>query len=101
MIPNFIEILKEFTSATIPLASQPVLDSTDGPRKKKSKAEAIYVKHPVNDDECSFCTMFRAPGSCTLVEGVISPNGHCKYFEYGKSAALDLIVERVQCLKIK
>jgi hypothetical protein len=78
---SFIDLLKEFTSATLPLASQPVLESSDGPRKKKSKAEAIYVKHPVNGDECGDCTMFRAPGNCTQVEGTISPNGHCKYFE--------------------
>jgi hypothetical protein len=83
---NLVDILKEFTSTTLPLASQPVLESSDGPRKKKSKAEAIYVKHPVNGDECGDCTMFRAPGNCTAVEGTISPNGHCKYFERSENA---------------
>lgn len=79
---------KEITAGTYGLQNQPVLDS-EGEKPKASKAVANYVNHPVNDRTCSECTMFRAPGSCTAVEGSISPNGHCKYWEE-KSGKADL-----------
>lgn len=69
------------------VGNAPVLDSSDIPGKS-SKAVANYVNHPVNGHECGECTMFRAPGSCTAVEGVISPNGHCKYWELDKKHAV-------------
>lgn len=68
------------------VGNAPVLDSSDIPGKS-SKATANYVKHPVNGHQCGECTMFRAPGSCTAVEGDISPNGHCKYWEFDEKHA--------------
>lgn len=46
-----------------------------------TKGEADYVNHPVAGRRCADCSMFRPPRSCTLVEGNISPSGHCKYWE--------------------
>jgi HK97 family phage portal protein len=47
-----------------------------------SKDQADYTDDgPVEDERCRHCTMFRAPDSCTLVEGDIHPGGHCRFFE--------------------
>jgi hypothetical protein len=50
--------------------------------------EAGYVDHPVNGEQCSGCTMFRHPASCSLVKGEIAADGHCEYFD----AATDPLV---------
>jgi hypothetical protein len=42
---------------------------------------AHYVPHPVWGNECSWCIHFLSPSSCEIVQGTISPHGHCKYFE--------------------
>ena len=47
----------------------------------KSKSEARYRDSPHLLDRCSKCSMFRKPGSCTLVQGKISPHGWCRYFK--------------------
>jgi hypothetical protein len=44
------------------------------------KETAHYVPHPVFGNECSWCIHFSAPASCQIVEGTISPHGHCKFF---------------------
>lgn len=49
-----------------------------------SKEYAQYQPHPKGEQQCSLCTMFRAPESCTLVDGKISPKGWCRYFEAKK-----------------
>lgn len=41
---------------------------------------AHYVPHPVFGNECSWCVHFVSPSSCQIVEGTISPHGHCKFF---------------------
>ena len=50
--------------------------------EKDTKREARYVdRYPVEEDRCRHCTMFRPPHGCTSVQGTISQDGHCKYFE--------------------
>lgn len=49
--------------------------------KTISKTKADYVDHPVDGERCDGCSMFRTPDKCTLVEGVIAENGHCRYWE--------------------
>jgi len=47
-----------------------------------SKSDACYVDAwPSDEERCQLCTMFRQPMECTLVEGDISPEGHCKHFD--------------------
>ena len=46
---------------------------------KVSKADANY-RAPVDRKQCHTCTMFVAPDRCTKVMGLISPNGHCKFY---------------------
>jgi hypothetical protein len=44
-----------------------------------TKKEAQYVEQS-KLQKCKDCSMFRKPDKCTLVEGEIYPNGHCKYW---------------------
>jgi hypothetical protein len=47
-----------------------------------SQDEADYTDDgPVVVERCHYCTMFREPDACTLVEGDIHPGGHCRYFQ--------------------
>ena len=50
-------------------------------QQKMSQAEADYQDHPKNGLVCAACTLFRAPRSCQIVQGDISPNGWCKFFD--------------------
>lgn len=47
---------------------------------KMAPAGAAYQDTPKGDQQCSNCSLFQAPGSCQLVDGVISPSGWCKYW---------------------
>jgi hypothetical protein len=48
---------------------------------KMSQAAAQYQDHPRGGLSCVGCTLFRRPRSCQVVEGDISPNGWCKFFD--------------------
>ena len=51
-------------------------------RKAVSQSDAGYVDDsPKEDEQCDGCSMFREPGSCTLVDGDISPDGWCRHWE--------------------
>ena len=47
---------------------------------KVSQSAAAYQNGPNNGQSCAGCTHFRAPSSCELVDGAISPQGWCKFF---------------------
>jgi hypothetical protein len=49
-------------------------------QQKMSQAEAAYQDRPKNLG-CAACTLFRPPRSCEVVEGDISLNGWCKFFD--------------------
>jgi len=38
-----------------------------------------YQDTPKGDQECSNCSLFQEPNSCTPVDGEISPKGRCKF----------------------
>ena len=48
---------------------------------KLSQTEAEYQSQPKNGLTCAACSLFRKPSSCEVVEGDISPNGWCKFFD--------------------
>lgn len=48
---------------------------------KVTKAAAHYQSFPHQHKRCSYCTMFRAPGECTKVQGEISRHGYCRFFD--------------------
>ena len=41
---------------------------------------AGYQDKPNGDKRCAGCRFFKAPKSCQLVQGDISPDGWCKFF---------------------
>jgi High potential iron-sulfur protein len=47
---------------------------------KMSQASVQYQDTPKGDQQCSNCSLFQAPNSCTLVDGNISPSGWCKFW---------------------
>jgi hypothetical protein len=54
--------------------------------QKTSKENALYQDKPNNGLQCSACKFFIPPqagaktGTCKFVEGEISPNGWCMFF---------------------
>ncbi|MGH7055577.1 MAG: hypothetical protein ACREFK_05085 [Stellaceae bacterium] len=48
-----------------------------------SKAAADYQDHPQGHFNCAICAQFRPPHACLIVEGRISPNGWCRFFDLG------------------
>jgi hypothetical protein len=42
-----------------------------------TKAQYKYVAVTLKKQKCSNCALFKAPSSCVLVKGKISPNGYC------------------------
>jgi hypothetical protein len=45
------------------------------------KAFALYQDRPNGRERCGRCRHFRAPDGCEIVDGRISPQGWCRYFE--------------------
>jgi len=50
-------------------------------QQKMSHADAEYQDRPKNGLTCAACSLFRRPRSGEVVEGDISPNGWCKFFD--------------------
>ena len=50
-------------------------------QRKILQADAEYQDRPKNGLTCAACSLFRKPRSCEVVEGDISPNGWCKFFD--------------------
>ncbi len=47
---------------------------------KMKQAAVAYQDSPKGDQQCSNCSLFQEPNSCTLVDGDISPTGWCKFW---------------------
>jgi len=47
---------------------------------KMAPTAASYQESPKGDQQCDNCSLFRAPNSCQLVDGTISPTGWCKFW---------------------
>ena len=47
---------------------------------KMTQKGAGYQATPKDVQKCANCALFKAPDSCTLVEGSISPDGWCRFF---------------------
>jgi len=58
-------------AAIVPVAAQQTM----------SQAQAQYQTRPKNGLSCAACALFRPPRSCVVVQGEISPNGWCKFFD--------------------
>jgi hypothetical protein len=51
------------------------------PTQPVSKEAAQYQDTPKGILTCAVCTFFRAPGSCKVVTGIVSPHGWCPFFD--------------------
>ncbi len=49
-------------------------------QQKISQADAKYVDHPNNNQQCDGCIQFQPPSACKIVDGNISPKGWCQFF---------------------
>ena len=47
---------------------------------KMTQKAAGYQAGAKDDQKCSGCALFKAPDSCTFVDGAISPDGWCRFF---------------------
>ena len=51
------------------------------------KALADYQNRPHDGRQCDGCCMFipGTPDRCTMIEGPVSPEGWCKYYQHGRA----------------
>ncbi len=58
-----------------------ILAGTTLPAEAKMSTKAAgYQDTPKDGAACSTCALFKAPNTCTLVDGDISPNGWCRFY---------------------
>jgi hypothetical protein len=48
---------------------------------RMSQKAAGYQLTPKDGQSCANCSLFKAPSSCTLVDGVIIPAGWCRFYD--------------------
>ena len=73
-------------NASLAIVAASVVDSHNAHAAPTiSKALADYQDHPHDSQRCTACCMFVPgyPNRCTMIKGVISPNGWCKYWKAG------------------
>jgi hypothetical protein len=47
---------------------------------KMTQQAGGYQGTPKGDQSCGTCALFKAPSSCTLIDGTISPTGWCRLY---------------------
>ena len=47
---------------------------------KMAQKAAGYQDKPNGDQTCANCALFKAPDSCTLVDGAIAAGGWCRFY---------------------
>jgi hypothetical protein len=47
---------------------------------KMSQKVAEYQATPKDGQSCANCALYRAPSSCTLIDGNIAPSGWCRFY---------------------
>lgn len=73
-------------AVVLPALAGLLLAETTRAEAKGAKAQFKYQDTPNNGHKCSQCTFFvaasdsKAPGTCKIVDGSISPNGWCTAF---------------------
>jgi hypothetical protein len=67
--------------ATIAAGGAVVLAASVLPAQAKMPQQAAaYQNMPKGDESCANCSLFKAPSSCTLVDGTISPTAWCRFY---------------------
>ena len=47
---------------------------------KMTQKVAEYQATPKGGENCANCALYRAPSSCTLIDGAIAPTGWCRFY---------------------
>lgn len=47
---------------------------------KMSQKAAAYQTGPKGSENCANCALFKAPASCTLIDGNVVQTGWCRYY---------------------
>jgi hypothetical protein len=47
---------------------------------KMAQAAAGYQNSPKGDASCASCALFKAPSTCSLVDGTVSATGWCRFY---------------------
>lgn len=47
---------------------------------KMSQKVAEYQTGPKDGQSCANCALYRAPASCTLIDGAVTPTGYCRFY---------------------
>jgi hypothetical protein len=47
---------------------------------KMSQKVAEYQATSKNGENCANCALYRAPSSCTLIDGAVTPTGWCRFY---------------------
>jgi hypothetical protein len=68
------------TAAVTAGGTAALLASVTAAQAKMPQKGAGYQDTPKGDQKCSGCSLFKAPDSCTLVDGTISPEGWCRFW---------------------
>jgi hypothetical protein len=48
---------------------------------KMTQKAAGYQDTPKGDQSCANCSLFKPPSACILVDGVVSPDGWCRFYK--------------------
>ena len=68
-------------SAAVTAGSVVVLfGMTSRAEAKMSYQASGYQPTPKGNQNCAGCSLFKAPSSCILVDGNISPDGWCRFY---------------------
>ena len=79
--PPTISRRQMLRSAAVIAGSAAVVFGTALPAEAKmSQKAAAYQGTPKGDQSCANCAVFKAPSSCILVDGTISPDGWCRFY---------------------
>ncbi|WP_050807230.1 hypothetical protein [Acidiphilium sp. PM] len=78
-------ILHSVLATTASLALALMSDPSAEAAPTISKRLADYQDRPNHSHQCAACCMFvpGQPDHCTMIEGIISPHGWCKYWQAG------------------
>jgi len=67
--------------AAMTVAGAAAVMAAIGPAEAKMAQKAAAYQDTAKDGQsCASCTLFKAPSSCTLVDGTISPDGWCRFY---------------------
>lgn len=84
IIPNANETLSRrgvFRQAAAMLGGMVAIIATGSQAIAKMLQKAAgYQATPKGDQSCANCALFKAPASCTLVDGDIAETGWCRFF---------------------